>query len=636
VAAVQDTLLTDEGQIREQLRLAEDLFNSDIRQSLIHARQALDDANAIHSELLIAESEIMVGKCFDYLGANIEALENLKHALAIYDSLDMVSQKAYALRLIGNIYYYAGEHSLALEYYYEVHRNSIALNDTSLMIHAMIGMGSVNGNTSKYDSAILLFQDALRLSRAIGDKATEVQCLFFIGDVYIELKKPESALAIFNEVEKGYDLEKINSKYLSSLYNSKTFAYILERNADSARFYNTKTSETLRKYPRSAIQTYCLLNKFRIDTLERDYLSAIKSYMSYNRLSDSINMESLKYQLANFEIVYELEKKEREIDRLTHENILKDLSIKQKKIINYGSGAIVIMLFIVVFLIFRSERKIRLKNIELQGQREELAATNDELSATNEDLCQQREKLESALDRLNKAQEQLIQAEKMASLGIMAAGVAHEINNPLNFIQGSIEGVEDFLRDNCEEKEGEIKPLLDGMKEGVRRADAIVTSLNSYSRRDDCMSSNCNIHSILDNCLVIINNLIRNRIEVKKDYSEIPFTIKGNEGRLHQAFLNILVNACHAITGNGEISIKTIVGNNVFSIIISDTGCGISEDHLPKILDPFFTTKNPGQGTGLGLSITYNIIKEHKGLIKFKSEIGQGTDVTVSIPLNKI
>jgi len=192
VAAVQDTLLTDEGQIREQLRLAEDLFNSDIRQSLIHARQALDDANAIHSELLIAESEIMVGKCFDYLGANIEALENLKHALAIYDSLDMVSQKAYALRLIGYIYYYAGEHSLALEYYYEVHRNSIALNDTSLMIHAMIGMGSVNGNTSKYDSAILLFQDALRLSRAIGDKATEVQCLFFIGDVYIELKKPES------------------------------------------------------------------------------------------------------------------------------------------------------------------------------------------------------------------------------------------------------------------------------------------------------------------------------------------------------------------------------------------------------------------------------------------------------------
>jgi signal transduction histidine kinase len=241
--------------------------------------------------------------------------------------------------------------------------------------------------------------------------------------------------------------------------------------------------------------------------------------------------------------------------------------------------------------------------------------------------------LNEANVKLQETQQHLVHSEKMASLGVLAAGVAHEINNPLNFIQGGTLGMESYMEENCKDHLHEIKPFLQGIQVGIKRASDIVTSLNHYSRRDDLPCSDCNIQEIMDNCLVMLQSELKDRVEVVRDYNADFQMVHCNEGRLYQVFLNILTNASHAISRQGMITITTRSANGQFKVFIADTGCGIPEDILPKITDPFFTTKDPGKGTGLGLSITYNIVQEYKGSINIESQVDKGTCVSVSLPL---
>ena len=270
---------------------------------------------------------------------------------------------------------------------------------------------------------------------------------------------------------------------------------------------------------------------------------------------------------------------------------------------------------------------------EIQSHKEELQSFNQELSATNEELYKQREELEAALIKLKEFQNQLIQSEKMASLGTLASGVAHEINNPLNFIHGGVLYIESYLKENFPERFEEVRSVIDGINTGVERTAAIVRSLNQYGTSDNTLVSECNLHDIIDHCLIMIHDQYPNRIEVQKHYTGKQYSFKGNEGKLHQAFLNILANAVQAIEGKGKVTIHTEIVKKEIQISITDNGPGIEQVNLKKIFDPFYTTKDPDKGTGLGLTITYNTIKDHNGTIEFESRIGVGTKAVIKLPI---
>lgn len=255
------------------------------------------------------------------------------------------------------------------------------------------------------------------------------------------------------------------------------------------------------------------------------------------------------------------------------------------------------------------------------------------------------------------------QQDKLASVGVLTAGIAHEINNPINFITGNIKSLENDINDvvsilkqyfalheienplielpkiktkldelNIDYTLQEIAHLIKGIYEGGQRTSTIVKDLRTFSRLDEADMKKADIQQGIDSTLTLLQHTFKNKIEIIKDYKSIP-EIDCYPGKINQVFMNILSNAVHAIKDKGTITIKTEqVGDNII-VSIKDSGHGIKKENLSKIFEPFFTTKDVGKGTGLGLSISYAIISEHKGTIKVLSEVDVGTEFIITLPI---
>jgi len=248
------------------------------------------------------------------------------------------------------------------------------------------------------------------------------------------------------------------------------------------------------------------------------------------------------------------------------------------------------------------------------------------------------QKLEGALKEIKRVGRDLIHSEKMSALGVVMAGIAHEINNPVSFAKGSLlvvkNAFEGIKRGETESLQ-EVEMSLNIIDDGLERAEMIVKNLASFIRKDDQWSE-VNLQESLESTLHLLYHEIRQRIEVCCDYTDIA-PIEAIPGQINQAFMNILLNAIQAIPETGKIWIVTHRFDKEVTVSIRDNGVGIPESNLNKIFDPFFTTKEIGKGTGLGMAITHKIIVEnHHGRIDVKSQVGMGTEIIVTLPLAEL
>lgn len=299
-------------------------------------------------------------------------------------------------------------------------------------------------------------------------------------------------------------------------------------------------------------------------------------------------------------------------------------------------------------------------NTELEEKNKQIEAQKSELQKANEELETQKNYLQETLSELRNTQSQLIQSEKMASLGVLTAGIAHEINNPINYISSGIEGVKLFMNDlqkileycanlqpnkkealekiiqlssntNITESLDGINKLMGNIKTGVKRTTEIIKGLKTFSRSNDDRMSFANIHELIDSTLVILHSQYKNHIKIIKKYDNIK-AVKCYPGKLNQVFMNLLVNAIQAIQNTGKIEISTQQNSTNITIIIKDNGIGIPENEISRVFEPFYSTKLVGEGTGLGLSISYAIIEQHKGNITINSKINKGTEFIIQLP----
>lgn len=228
-------------------------------------------------------------------------------------------------------------------------------------------------------------------------------------------------------------------------------------------------------------------------------------------------------------------------------------------------------------------------------------------------------------------QREVVQQEKMAAIGVLAGGVAHEINNPLSGIIAFAQLMKKDIGDNKS-----LEQDLHEIEEAAQRCKKIVADLLDYSRvskeQEKCQ---VDVNVLIEKVFPFVTGELKSyNIEISFDKGRHVPLVTGNPNRLQQVFLNLLTNACHSMPKGGNIKIRTLKNDNFVDIVVEDSGSGIKKENLDKIFDPFFTTKEPGKGTGLGLSISYRIVKEHGGDLKVvSSEIGKGTKFLVQLPV---
>lgn len=279
-----------------------------------------------------------------------------------------------------------------------------------------------------------------------------------------------------------------------------------------------------------------------------------------------------------------------------------------------------------------------------------------DLEVRNNELVQGKAQLE-------RLQAQIIQSEKMASLGQLAAGIAHELNNPVGFVYGNLgllnecvggllkllkfyddAGLSEqtaagaaLIKEQIEYQNSleDLNSIISDCREGAERIRDIVQNLRTFSRLDEAAFKKTDLHEGIDSTIRLLSRYFSaDNITLVRDYGELPL-IDSFSGQLNQVWMNLLVNAAQAVsTTIGEVRISTYMDEEFVNIVVSDTGCGISSEHLTRIFDPFYTTKPIGEGTGLGLSISFGIVQRHGGTITVETEPNKGTSFKVTLPIN--
>lgn len=555
-------------------------------------------------------------------------------------------------------------------------------------------MGEVYRNLMQYTKALYKHQEAMNLAKDLSAEEEEKisTTLYYLGKLYkaegkdsLALETQLKSLAITEEGgssdkyslalleigllhERFGDFEKAFSSFNQALEiakkngNEKEVVYIL--NMLAASYAKTKSAHNSIRNSESALQLASSNNDFAAASEACANLAncfkALKNYeksLEYEKLEDVYKNQLLASERKRLVTVmqanFDLTKKEIENQSLrAQEKVLKRDLKRQMLTIAFFSLAFLLAMALALALYRFNKSRVK---------------TNQLLMEQNTAIQAQKVELEKAMEQLKSAQSHLVQSEKMASLGLLTAGIAHEINNPVNFIYSGVAGLKKNLaammevtqqfeeinnKEEFEEKKTKIEAFkkeieyeevqkdIDGLllsiEDGAERTCKIVESLRTFSRIDASSLNKFDVHRNIDSTLVLLKTKLNDNIRIEKKYASNLPLIDSYNGQLNQVVMNILTNATQAIgRQQGTITIATSVKGDTVGISIKDTGIGMDEIAKSRLFEPFYTTKEIGEGTGLGLSISYGIIKRHQGTIVVDSEEGMGTTFTMTLPINQ-
>ena len=503
-----------------------------------------------------------------------------------------------------------------------------------------MNLSRIYNNFNKPDTALIYAKKTLSLSEKNKITLFKGYAYNFMGNIYYKMKKYDLA-------QKSY-IAGINTsiaeKDLGSLqhnYKDITTLYLDKKNRDSSLFYAKKTLSLLNKMGNAENIKYYLA--FAYENLYRAYKLNNKPDSAYKYLQLAMAAKNVDYKnqienLAHFQSI-----------TLSHEEQLQLLEKEkietQNKIRLYVLIAALIVFIIIALLLYRNTRNRKKANKILQSQKEEIEV--------------QKKNVEETLTELKSTQAQLIHSEKLASLGELTAGIAHEIKNPLNFVNNFSEISRELLDEIEEELEKndkeEVLSIIEDLKQNLekinqhgRRADSIVKGMLLHSRGSSGEKTLTDINDLLEQYVNLAYHGMRAKdkefnVTIEKDYDETLEKINVVPQDISRAFLNIINNACYAanekkkMTGDDfqptlKISTKNL--NDKIEIRIADNGSGIPNKIKDKIFQPFFTTKPTGEGTGLGLSLSYDIVtKVHGGELEVETKEGEGTEFIIKVPV---
>jgi signal transduction histidine kinase len=612
-------------------------FNQgDFTTALEHHLRALRIREEIGSQEGIAMSLHNLGNVHLVTGETSRALEFYLRSLAIRQQIGDRHGEAGTLNNIGSIYTDLGELPEGLDYQLRGLAIREEIDDRGGMASSLHNISNIYYGLDQYPLALEYALRALAITRQTGDRFAEARSLQNIGSIHYCLGDPDAAQKHYTEALE-IQIEIGDRQGEGATYAKRGGLRLDTGNLADAGSDLVRSREIFEEIGDRGGLAESLLRLGQIAGAQQRWEEAIAAMEQALAIATEIERRSMQGEIHST-LADTFERAGDFRSAVEHLRIARAL---EKEL--YGN-----------------ESRERIRNLKVAA---EIAASQREaeLARSNAEIERLRNvELRRALDDLKSAQSSLVQSEKMASLGQLTAGVAHEINNPINFVSASVKPLRrdfawlheaavkfrELARDNGADEEDieeleeehdldflleESNLLFDGIEKGASRTAAIVAGLRNFARLEESDRKSVDIHEGIESALTLLSVSLHEGIEIRREYGELP-AVECYPGEINQAVMNILANAIQAIEGAGTITIATEAVNESVTIRIGDTGCGMSAEVEAHIFEPFFTTRDVGQGRGLGLSIAWGIVEKHGGTIEVESAPGVGSVFVVTLP----
>ncbi len=618
-------------------------------------RQALKIAKHYQQKVYIAEIEEYLGDIYSVFGMYDKAIAYYDSALA-FRKTSPSNELVLLQNRIGELYLKWNQDSTANQFLRQAlelaFRNQFELGEAYILRN----LGSLHEKQGKNDSALVNYERAHAKFHKFQQTKEEILCHIYRGNIYIKTKKFERAELFFRYAI--HYAGQNNERYLEAkAYEGAARNFMAMQQYPAAMKAAQFSQKIALNDGYSDIVRDNFLNMSKIYEHNENYKTALEHYQSYIWTKDKIFNEINASKLAGMRASVEVSQAQEENKALKIQQQMQETQLKIIGIIL----VFVIVLMAVVFYVL-SQRNQALKKLKTQ---------NKQIDKQYKIIAKEKQNTDKAYEQLQCSQAQLLHSEKMASLGQLTAGVAHEFNNPINFIYSASETLENDLKQLVEiyEQQSDLQKItdkklyqeklkhlqkrkaetlfeelpndifeaLDDIRHGAERLTEIVQGLRIFSRLDQNTPKPIDLHENLNATLTMLKNMLQT-IEIQKVYAENIPQIQCIPGEINQVFLNVLTNAIQAIPEpkTGKIQIITALDSeqNQVQITITDNGIGMDSNVLNRIFEPFFTTRKVGEGTGVGLFTAYQIIKKHHGQIVAHSQPNEGAIFMISLPLS--